>query len=102
MLRYTLTNASGCTTYVDRGTIVNPLPATPRINYAIGTVPPEAGGGICNGRTFTLVGSPTGGVWSTTTPTTVSINPTTGVTNTIGLGSGNVTYTVTNSFGCNK
>lgn len=62
MLRYTLTNASGCTTYVDRGTIVNPLPATPRINYAIGTVPPEAGGGICNGRTFTLVGSPTGGV----------------------------------------
>lgn len=67
----------------------------PRINYAASSTNPQtgAGGAFCNSRTFTLEGSPTGGTWSTTTPLVIAINPSTGVTSTIGTGVGNVTYT---------
>ena len=102
-IRYTVSNAFGCSGYTVRNIVVNSVPSIPRINYAVGTINPQIGasGGFCNGRTFTLVGNPSGGVWSTSNPAVISINSSTGETNTIGLGSAGITYTVTIS-GCSN
>ena len=102
-IRYTVSNAFGCNAYVGRNITVNAIPAQPRIAYAVGTVNPQtgAGGAFCNGRTFTLVGTPSGGVWSTSNPVVITINNSTGVANTIGVGIGSITYTYTLS-GCSN
>ena len=54
---------------------------------------------VCVGSAVQLSNSTPGGVWGTTTPTLVSVSATGLVTGILG-GSANITYTVTNEFGC--
>lgn len=103
-VRYTTTNVNGCSATASYSVTVRALPAIPSIGYAAGTVNPQAGAGggtnICRGKTFTMVGSPTGGVWSSVNPTYLTISPL-GVVNTIANGGPTgIKYTYTNSFGC--
>ncbi|MFY7964140.1 MAG: T9SS type A sorting domain-containing protein [Chitinophagaceae bacterium] len=106
-INYTTTNANGCTAFVSKTIIVNPLPAVPTIAYAPGTslsgpTSPFYGapsGSFCVGKTFNLVGSPSvpAGVWSATGA--ASITNIGGVTiNSVGAGT--IKYTYTSLFGC--
>lgn len=100
LIRYTVTNA-GCSNFVEHNVTVNSNTATPTIGYAIGTVNPQtgAGGNFCTNRTFTLVGTPSGGTWSSTG--VITVNSTTGEVNTGATpGTGSVTYTHTTTAGC--
>ena len=94
-IRYTISNSIGCSAFVGMNVTVNANPSVPSIAYAAGTVNPQrgAGGGnnYCSNRTFTVVGFPAGGVWSTTGVLTVN---TSGVVNTGSVtGAGTLTYT---------
>jgi hypothetical protein len=82
---------------------VNALPGMPSISYAAGTINPQRGAasGFCKNKTFTVVGSPSGGVWSTSNSSVVTINCN-GVVNTIATGNAALTYTYTNSVGCSN
>ena len=53
---------------------------------------------VCVGRTTTLAGSPAGGTWASSVPTTASVNATTGVVT--GLVDGNAIITYEISSGC--
>jgi hypothetical protein len=101
-IRYTLGNAAGCSSYVSKTVTVNAIPGIPSIAYGVATVNPQAGAGggnnFCTNRTFTVVGSPTGGVWSKTGVLSVT-TPGGVVTTGAVAGSGSLTYTVT-SNGC--
>jgi hypothetical protein len=77
------------------------MPAVPSIAYAVGTVNPQTGASFCNNRTFTLVGTPTGGVWSTTNGSVVTVTNA-GLTKTVGVGIGSIIYTYTNANGCSS
>ena len=100
-VRYTTTNSIGCTAYVSYNVTVNAIPNVPSIGYAAGTVNPQtgAGGAFCKNKTFTVVGSPTSGVWSTSNSSILSVSPL-GVVNTLAVGSATLTYTFTNAAGC--
>jgi hypothetical protein len=93
-IRYTISNAFGCVAYVGKNITVNNAPPVPRIAYAVGTINPQRGpgGSFCNSRTFTLVGTPAGGVWTSSNPSVITINSITGEAATIGVGSGSITY----------
>lgn len=103
-VRYTITNASGCSAYSSLNVTVNPLPATPGIAYASGTTNVTGSGGICKNRAFTLVGKPAGGTWSNTgTASGFTIHPTTGAVSTGNVaGTINVSYAVTDANGCSN
>ncbi|MFY7963984.1 MAG: T9SS type A sorting domain-containing protein [Chitinophagaceae bacterium] len=82
---------------------VNPIPAVPTVAYApgtnIGSV--RSGNDFCNNKTFTIVGNPSGGVWSKTG--VVSVTSPAGVVTTGNvLGAGTLTYTYTNINGCSN
>lgn len=97
-VRYTTTNANGCSASSVLNVTVNALPAIPSIAFAPGTSGVSGTGGYCRNKTFTLVGSPNGGVWSKTG--VITISPL-GVVNTGSLtGAASVTYSYTNSNGC--
>jgi Domain of unknown function (DUF4331)/Secretion system C-terminal sorting domain len=96
---YTITNGTGCSTSATYSVVVNAVPNVPSIGYAAGTVNPQTGGGgaFCKNRTFTVVGTPSGGVWSS-----VNSNMTVtsgGVVNTANNGAATLTYTVATN-GC--
>jgi hypothetical protein len=99
-IKYSVTGCGSTTTSF----IVNAKPAVPSINYAAGTTNPQlgAGGGLnfCANRTFSVVGTPTGGSWSSTG--TASVNNS-GVVNLGAInGAGSLTYTYTNPNGCSS
>ena len=100
-LKYTLTNASNCSTSASYNVAVTAKPSVPTIAYAAGTTNPQYGaptGSWCTNRNFTVVGSPVGGVWSSTGVLTV--NATTGAVNTGNIsGAASLTYTA-GSAGC--
>ncbi len=99
-IAYTITNAAGCTASTSLPITINALPATPTIAYASGTTGVTGSGGICKNKTFTLVGNPSGGSWSSTL---ININSLTGVVNTGNTtGTASVTYTYVNSNGCSS
>jgi hypothetical protein len=102
-IKYTLSNAAGCSAYVSKSVTVSPLPATPSIGYGVAAVNPQAGAGggnnFCTNRTFSLVGSPAGGVWSKTGVLSVT-NPGGVVTTGAVAGAGSLTYTYTSAAGC--
>jgi hypothetical protein len=77
---------------------VNALPATPTIAFASGTRNVAGSGGYCINKTFTLVGTPSGGSWSSTGGVTVNSSGfvITGAT----TGAFSITYTYANSNGC--
>jgi hypothetical protein len=104
-VKYTTTNANGCKAYTSYAITVNAIPAAPGIGFASGTVNPQAGaptGSYCANRTFTVVGSPLGGVWSSTASggAAFSVSPTGVVTTGAFAGSGSVKYTYTSPAGC--
>lgn len=81
---------------------INPKPVVPTIAYAVGTVNPQIGSGgganFCANKIFTVVGSPSGGNWSSTG--VISVNNA-GVINTgAANGAGSLTYTYTTAAGC--
>jgi hypothetical protein len=103
-IKYTVGNAASCSTFVSKTVAVNALPAIPSIAYGVATVNPQAGAGggnnFCTNRTFTVVGSPTGGVWSKTG--VLSVTTPGGAVNTGAVaGAGSLTYTVTTN-GCSS
>lgn len=101
IIRYTVSNA-GCSSFSDYNVTVNGIPAAPYISYAPGTPNPQTGagaGGYCTNRTFTVVGTPAGGTWSSTG--VLSVHPTSGVVATGAVtGAGSLTYTYTSGAGC--
>lgn len=109
-VRFVYLNSKGCVRYKDYYFTVNPKPAVPGIQYSPGTVNPQTGtnSGFCAGRSFTLVGTPSGGTWSywQTPSTHITVNPTTGLVTTLVNGSSSnsvqVTYTYTDANGCSN
>ena len=104
IVKYTVTSALGCNNSTNYNITVNPIPNVPTIQYAPGTVDPQSGaprGSFCANRTFTVVGIPSGGLWSTTG--NVSVGSTTGFV-TIGstVGAGSIIYRYTTPFGCSN
>ncbi len=101
-IKYTVTNANSCNAFTTYSITVNPIPNIPSISYAIGTINPQkgVGGGFCTNKTFTLVGTPSGGSWSSTG--VLSVTTPSGVASTGPLpGSGSLTYTIS-SNGCSN
>jgi hypothetical protein len=102
VIKYTVTSAVGCSNYINYNLQINSIPAVPSITYAPGTINPQAGaptGSFCANRTFTIVGTPSGGVWSKTGPITVT-TPGGVVTTGSVAGSGSIKYTYTDANGC--
>lgn len=102
-VRYTTTNANGCSASATKTLVINPLPAIPSIGYGSGTVNPQAGapsGLFCTNRTFNLIGIPSGGAWSSTGVVSITVggSATTGSV----AGTGSITYTITNANGCSN
>jgi hypothetical protein len=102
-VRYTITNAKGCSAYASKIININGIPNVPSINYAVGSSNPQNGaaGGFCSNKTFTVVGTPSGGVWSKTGVINVS-SPSGVVTTGSTLGSASLTYTYTDLNGCSS
>lgn len=97
-IKYTITNADGCSASSSLAITVNAQPAIPSIAYAPGTVSPQGSGGYCANRTFTIVGNPTGGAWSKTGVISITSG---GVVSTgPSAGPMSVIYTITNANGC--
>ena len=102
VIKYTTTNSNGCSAFTTYSVTVNQKPVTPSIQYAVGTINPQTGvgGAFCANKTFTVVGSPAGGTWSSTG--VLSVNPVSGFVNTGAVaGTGSLTYTIT-SNGCSN
>jgi len=103
-IRYTVTSSVGCSSFVDYYVNVNALPSVPSISYASGTVNPQIGapiGSYCTNKTFTVVGTPSGGVWSTTGLISVT-NPGGVVTTGNTAGAGTLSYTYTDFNSCSS
>ena len=105
VIKYTTTNATGCTLSSTKTVAVNQNPNVPSIAYAVGTSNPQRGaptGAYCANRTFTVVGLPASTVasaWSTTG--VLSVGATTGVVNTGNTpGASTLTYVYTDANGC--
>jgi len=99
-IKCTATNIFGCTSYTTKNITVNAIPAMPTIAYAPNTPSPQVAGGVCKNRTFTLVGNPIGGVWSSSGTFTINSS---GVLNTGSTnGAGTVNYTYNNNKGCSS
>lgn len=99
-IRYTVNNAFGCSNYRDFSLTINPLPAIPSIAFAATYTGITGTGGYCKNKTFALVGSPTGGLWSSTG--VFSITNAGVVTTGNVVGSGSVTYLYTNTNNCSS
>ncbi len=102
-IKYTTTNANGCSASSIFNVTVNPAPATPSISFATGTTGISGSGGYCTNKTFTLVGKPTGGAWSKTGVISMPNIPSGGLVNTGSITGGfSVTYTYTDANGCSN
>lgn len=101
-VRYTVINAASCSASVTYPITVNAIPNVPSIRYAPGTPNPQLGaptGSFCANRTFTVVGSPSGGAWSSTGVLNVT-TPAGVVTTGLIVGAGTLKYTITSAAGC--
>jgi len=103
-VRYTVTNAQGCSAFVSKTIIVNPIPAVPNIAYATGTLNPQRGapaGGYCVGKVFTVVGTPNvpAGAWSSTGVVSITSG---GIVTINSVGEGTIKYTYTSAAGCSN
>ena len=101
---YTVTSAVGCSSTASYAVTVRAIPSVPNIAYAPGTSDPQYGapaGSFCANKTFTVVGNPTGGVWSKTG--VISVTTPGGVVTTGSVaGTGSLTYTYTDANGCSN
>ena len=90
VIRYTVTNSSGCSDSVSTTITVNALPVLSAIS---GTT------SICMGKTSQLTDTANGGTWYSNNMSVATIN-TTGIVSTVSAGSGIIRYIVTNANGC--
>ena len=90
IIRYTITNANGCTDSVSATVTVNALPVIAAIG---GTTT------ICAGKTTQLTETTTGGTWKSVTPAAATVNAT-GLVTAVAAGSSVIRYIVTNGSGC--
>lgn len=100
-INYTVSNIYGCSASSTLLFTVNSNPAVPSIAYGAG-VNPQAGapaGSFCKGRSFNLIGFPSGGVWSSQNSSVATISNT-GNVNLITTGTASIKYSFTNSNGC--
>ncbi len=113
LLYNAVVNSMGCTNSTTKTITINPLPAVPLISFGSNAGNPTAGTGLsgqyCVGKKFTLVGNPTGGHFTFTNTATaiiadslVSANNWWGTVKIVGVGTGNIVYTVTNASGCSN
>ncbi len=104
VIKYTVISAVGCTNYINYNVTINAIPSVPSITYAPGTINPQAGaptGSFCANRTFTVVGTPSGGVWSKTG--VINVTTPGGVVTTGNIvGAGTLKYTYTDANGCSN
>ncbi len=95
--------SGGCSVSTTTTFVVSKNTLQPSIAYAPGTINPQRGnsGGFCPNKTFTVVGTPSGGFWSSTG--VITVHPTTGVVNTGAVaGAATLTYTFVNASGCSN
>ncbi len=100
---YTVTSAVGCISTAIYTINLKSLPSVPTIQYASGTPNPQTGpgGSFCANKTFTVVGNPTGGVWSKTG--VISVTTPGGVVSTGSVaGTGSLIYTYTDANSCSN
>ncbi len=104
LISYKVTNAAGCSKTATYNVTVAAIPNVPTITYAPGTPNPQAGaptGSFCINKTFSVVGSPTGGTWSSTNSSVLTVSAL-GSVHTAALGAASLRYTVTNANGCSN
>lgn len=99
-IKYTITNAEGCAASTLLNITVNPQPSIPSISFATGTTGVTGSGGYCKNKTFTLVGTPNGGIWRSTGVITISSNGIVNTGNTLGACS--VSYTISDAKNCSS
>ncbi len=90
-ISYVVSNIAGCTTTVTAVVTVNVVPS---VDVITGTL------SACVGATTTLANTTGSGVWSSSNAAVGTVNSTTGVVTGIGAGTTNISYSVTNGFGC--
>lgn len=111
VIRYTVTNANGCVSFIDKQIVVNALPAIPNIAYAPGTKSPQTTSAngvlqVCTNKTFTLIGSPANGSWTTpgiitVTPSNIPVaNASAIISTNTAIGLTNIKYEITDANGC--
>jgi uncharacterized protein YjdB len=91
-IRYTVTNASGCSTTVIHLITVNALPVVATITGS---------NSVCENANTTLSNSTSGGVWSSSDNSIATVSSTGQVTG-VAAGTDTITYTVTTSSGCSS
>ncbi len=89
-ITYTVTNIHGCATFVTTNETVNPLPVVAGITGPINE---------CAGITMQLSDVTVGGTWSSSNTFVATVSSTGRVTG-VAFGSDNISYTVSNVFGC--
>ena len=89
-ISYTVTNGFGCSTTVTEIDTVNTLPVVAAISGAAN---------VCIGGSIVLTDATLGGVWSSSDNTVSTVDASGNVT-AVAFGSDNISYTVTNGFGC--
>ncbi len=82
---------TGCSNTTSQGVTVNPSP---------GISPITGANNICSAATTTLANASTGGVWSSSNNSIATVDGSTGLVTGVSAGSVNISYTVTNGFGC--
>jgi uncharacterized protein YjdB len=90
VIKYVVTNASGCVDSVSTTVTVNALPIVGPIS---GTT------AICVGNTSQLSNTTSGGVWSSSNASVVTVSGS-GLITSIGAGTSTIKYVVTNGSGC--
>ncbi len=89
-LSYSVSNSCG-TASATVALNVNPTPALSAIGGAHR---------LCAGTTAALTNTISGGTWSSSAPSVVSVDASTGVASAISVGTATISYSVTNGFGC--
>ena len=70
---------------------INPIP-TPLANNVISPVP-----NLCVGSSYTITNSVLGGTWSTSNPSIITVDTSTGIITVLSAGAANLTYTYINN-----
>ena len=89
-ISYTVTNSNGCSTIVNYNITVNANPLV---------APIQGNNSLCVGQTTTLTNATINGTWASSNTTVATINSS-GVVTGVSAGTTTITYTVTNTFGC--